>query len=153
MKRLAALAAVAAIAAACGASTTGSTPSPSPSPAVSTPAKAVLTFALRGINTTAKGTITVTTRTGSLSIELAMTGLQPASSHVSHIHVGSCQARGGIKFALNQVVADNNGKADVKTTLNANYPPPSGTWYVVVHAGADMQGSSAVYLLCGNLFR
>ncbi len=34
----------------------------------------------------------------------------------------------------------------------ATYPPASGTWYVVVHAGPDMQGTNATYLLCGNLF-
>jgi hypothetical protein len=71
---------------------------------------------------------------------------------VSHIHIGSCQARGGIVFALNQVVADGQGIADTKTTLNITYPPASGRWYVVVHSGPDMQGSSATYFMCGNLF-
>lgn len=89
---------------------------------------------------------------GSVSIELAITGLQANSSHISHIHIGSCQVRGNIALALNQVVADGQGNADVKSKIDAPYPPTSGTWYVVVHAGPDMQGSNATYLLCGNLF-
>jgi hypothetical protein len=78
--------------------------------------------------------------------------MQASSSHVSHVHIGSCQARGQVVFALNQVIADGQGNSDTKTTVNTTYPPASGTWYVVVHAGPDMQGSSAAYLLCGNLF-
>jgi hypothetical protein len=96
--------------------------------------------------------ITLIAAPHSVSIELKITGLQPNSSHVSHIHIGSCQQVGNISLALNQVVADGNGEADTRSTLTATYPPASGTWYVVVHAGPDMQGTNASYLLCGNLF-
>jgi hypothetical protein len=101
---------------------------------------------------TASGTIAVTAGRNTVTVELNITGLQANSSHVSHIHLGSCQARGGIAFALNQVVADGQSDADIRSTLPLAYPPTSGTWYVVVHAGPDMQGSNATYLLCGNLF-
>jgi len=105
---------------------------------------------------TASGTVTVTASppgtSSSVTLELKIVGLGANSSHVSHIHLGTCQARGGIAFALNQVVADGQGDADIKSTLPLTYPPASGTWYVVVHAGPDMQGSNASYLLCGNLF-
>ncbi len=87
-----------------------------------------------------------------VTVELKITGLQANSSHVSHIHNGTCQSRGGIAFALNQVVADGQGDADIRSTLPLTYPPANSTWYVVVHAGPDMQGSNATYLLCGNLF-
>jgi hypothetical protein len=53
---------------------------------------------------------------------------------------------------LNQVIADANGAADTRTQVPAVYPPASGHYYVVVHAGPDMQGSNAQYMLCGNLF-
>jgi hypothetical protein len=147
------------LAAACGAAgpSTGSTPSPSPSPVATTPASTPspvgLTFKLNGIKTTATGTITVTTGAGTVTIELKITGLQAMSKHVSHVHIGSCTARGAIKFALNYVVADGQGEADTKSTINAKYPPTSGKWYVVVHAGPDMQGTNSQYLLCGNLFK
>ena len=145
---------LAAIGSACGSSPATSTASPSPSAAVPSPSPppSPLSFKLNGIKTTASGTITLIAEPHSVSIELKITGLQPNSSHVSHIHIGSCQQVGNISLALNQVVADGNGEADTRSTLTATYPPASGTWYVVVHAGPDMQGSNASYLLCGNLF-
>jgi Cu/Zn superoxide dismutase len=101
---------------------------------------------------TATGTISLVAAQKTTSIELKITGLQANSSHVSHIHLGSCQSRGGIAFALNQVVADGQGAADVRSRLDLTYPPNGTTWYVVVHAGPDMVSSNASYLLCGNLF-
>lgn len=125
--------------------------SPSPSPAAST-SPGGLTFALHGIKTSAAGTITLTKGDGTMMLELQITGLAVDSVHVSHVHVGSCEQPGAIIYALNQVVADGTGMADVKTLVHASYPPASGHWYVVVHAGPDMQGTNATYLLCGNLF-
>jgi hypothetical protein len=46
----------------------------------------------------------------------------------------------------------NRWVALVALAATNTYPPTSGTWYAVVHAGPDMQGSNATYLLCGNLF-
>ena len=141
--------------AACGAQTAATpSPSPSPSPVRSpSPSPAGIPFRLNpepGV--TATGTILVKAGSASTTIELQITSLQATSRHVAHIHIGSCQSRGGIAFALNPVVADGQGNADATTTLNQTYPPASGHWYVVVHAGPDMQGSNANYLLCGNLF-
>jgi len=149
-----ALVTLAAIASACGSSPATATTSPSPSPAAASPSPSPspLSFKLNGIKTVASGTITLIAAPHSVSIELKITGLQPNSSHVSHIHIGSCQQVGNISLALNQVVADGNGEADTRSTLTATYPPASGTWYVVVHAGADMQDSNASYVLCGNLY-
>lgn len=150
---LVAVVAVVLTAGACGGSGGGSSPSPVVTTPTSTSSPVALVFKLNGVNgATATGTVTVTTQPGSLTVELKITGLQPTSSHVSHIHVGSCQSNGGIKFALNQVVADGQGDTDIKTTLNAIYPPVGEKWYVVVHAGPDLQGSNSAYLLCGNLF-
>ena len=131
--------------------------SPSPSPAPSglhSPSPAGVTFnILPEPGVRAAGTITVFAAATSTTIEVKISGLQPDSSHVSHIHAGSCSPalRGGIKFALNQVIADGQGNADTKTTLNITYPPATGKWYAVVHSGPDMQGSNSKYLLCGNL--
>jgi len=153
-----ALASILLCAAACGgdqASTASPTP-PGPSIAADkspTPGK-VFNFKLNPADSsvTSKGTITLTAGPKTTSIELKITGLQASSSHVSHIHLGSCTGRGGIAFALNQVIADGQGVADTKTTLNIPYPPAGPKWYAVVHSGPDMQGSNSKYLLCGNLF-
>jgi CHRD domain len=153
-----AIAAIVMTAAACGSADTGSTPSPSPSPVVTTPATtpspAALVFKLNGVPpATASGTITVITTATSLTVDLQVTGLQAASIHVSHIHIGSCTARGGILRALNPVIADSQGGANTKSTVNLKYPPASGHLYVVVHVGPDMVGTNSKYLLCGNLFK
>jgi hypothetical protein len=146
-----------ALCAACGGSGTSSAPSPSPTPSASaSPSTSTgppaLTFKLNGVRANASGTITVTAPPGQMTVRLKITGLQANSSHISHVHIGSCQQNGNIALALNQVIADGQGEVDVKTTVKATYPPANGTWYVVVHAGPDMQGSNASYLLCGNLF-
>jgi hypothetical protein len=159
MKRWVALIAIVLAAAACGSTGTGSGPLPSPSSAIttpsSTPTAAALIFKLSGVGTAkASGTMTVTTQGGSLSVELKITGLQAGSIHVSHIHNGTCANRGGILRALNPVIADSQGVADIKSTLNLKYPPASGHLYVVVHVGPDMSTkTNAQYLLCGNLFK
>ena len=146
-----------ALCAGCGAPGTGSASAPSPTPSVSaspsaSASPAALTFKLNGVKANASGTITVTAPPGQLTVRLKIAGLQSNSSHISHVHIGSCQQNGNIALALNQVIADGQGDADVKTTVKATYPPANGTWYVVVHAGPDMQGSNGTYLLCGNLF-
>ena len=102
---------------------------------------------------TASGTMTVTTTSTSLTVELKITGLQASSVHVSHIHIGSCAAHGGILRALLPVIADSQGGADTTTTVNLKYPPATGHVYVVVHVGPDMVSTNARYLLCGNLFK
>ena len=157
MRRTTALAALLFATLACGSTQAAvSIPSPSPSPAAQSPSPSPspsgLTFALKGIKTSAGGTIVLTNGAGTFTVQLHITGLAADSSHVSHIHVGSCEQPGGILFALNQVVADGTGAADTRTEVHATYPPASGHWYVVVHAGTDMQGPNATYLLCGNLF-
>jgi hypothetical protein len=159
VSRLVALVALLILAAACGPFGIGSSASPASSPVTTSPSKtpspAGIAFKLNGIGTTtAKGTITVSAQSGSLTVEVKITGLQPTSRHVSHIHVGSCAARGKILYALNPVIADSQGDADAKTTLRATYPPTSGHWYVVVHVGPDMTTSAnSTYLLCGNIFK
>jgi len=138
--------------AACGGDT-AATSSPAPSPANSPSPPAGVSFKLNpepGV--TAAGTILVTAGATGTTIEVKITGLQATSQHVSHIHIGGCQERGSIAFALNPVIADGQGSADTRSTITEKYPPPSGHWYVVVHAGPDMQGSNANYLLCGDLF-
>ena len=127
-----ALAVILFTAAACGSPGTGASTSPSPSVAVTTPAStpsaAALAFKLNGVGvTSAKGTIALTTTSTSLTVELKIAGLQASSIHLSHIHIGSCAARGGIKFVLNPVIADDQGTADTRTTVQAVYPPESGT--------------------------
>lgn len=156
MKRTLAMLGTAIVVAACGGTSQAATSSPSPSPVAPSPSPSPsptgLTFHLTGIHTSAGGTILLTKGEGSVMLELQITGLAADSQHVSHIHIGSCQQTGAIIYALNPVIADGTGAADTKSLVHATYPPAGGHWYVVVHAGPDMQGANATYLLCGNLF-
>ena len=152
MLALVALAATVSACSAPGGATAAASPSPSPSSS-SSASPSGLSFKLTGIDTTATGTATLVVQPGNVTIDLVISGLQANSKHVSHIHLGSCQQRGAIAIGLNAVTADAQGNADAKTSISgATYPPATGTWYVVVHAGPDMQGTNATYLLCGNLF-
>lgn len=134
-----------------------------------TPMSSGLAFKLTGINTTASGTVTVRTPDpppiglgGSVFIDLTVSGLKPCSSHIAHVYKGTCEQRGvPLPQSLDQLVADRQGSAQVMTTLRQQYlgwiraqtsAPGDGTWYVVVHAGPDMNRSNATDLLCGNLF-
>jgi hypothetical protein len=161
-RALSGIVAVAALlSAACGSSPAAATQSPSSSPSAQASAAASPSpsgappqvFAIKDVTGgKATGKILVTKGSGVFTVELQITGLQAGSSHVSHIHTGSCQNPGGIRFALNQVIADGTGAADTRTQVPGTFPPMGNRWYVVVHIGPDMQGTNASYLLCGNLF-
>src|SRR5437899_8402563 len=149
-----AVAAVAVCAMACGG---GAAPTHAPSPTSPaspspTPTQAGLVFKLQpepGV--TATGTATVTTTSKTVTVELKIAGLCASSAHVSHIHLGSCQSRGGIAFALNTVVVDGQGDADTKSTLQLTYPPSSGTLYGVVHDGPDMVCAKATFQFASDI--
>ena len=156
MTRAIAVLALAVLTAACGSASQPALESPSPSTVQSgaSPSSLGLIFQIDGkkYGTSAIGTIELTHPPKPFVLEVKVHGLAADSQHVSHIHGGSCQQPGGIIFGLNLVVADATGIADTRTQVNASYPPASGHWYVVIHAGENMQGPNANYLMCGNLF-
>lgn len=98
------------------------------------------------------GTGEVYKRTGSFIVSIQLHGLIPNSSHVSHVHVGTCAKPGNIAYALLQVVADAAGNATATSTVSEYYSMPSTGWYVNVHKGQDT--TEAEYLpsiSCGDL--
>jgi hypothetical protein len=89
---------------------------------------------------------------GSFKVSIQLHGLVPNSSHVSHVHVGTCAKPGNIAYALLEVVADAAGNATATSTVTEYYSMPSTGWYVNVHKGEDT--SEAEYLpsiSCGDL--
>src|SRR5437773_10947998 len=77
---------------------------------------------------TANGTILVAPGPTSTTIQLKIISLQAASSHVSHIHLGSCQQRGCIAFTSIQIEDDGQDNADTKSTTKQRYPPAGRRW-------------------------
>jgi hypothetical protein len=89
---------------------------------------------------------------GNFTVAIQLHGLKPNSSHVSHVHVGSCAKNGDIAYALLQVIADASGNATATSTVTEYYSMPATGWYVNVHLGVDT--SEAEYLpsiSCGDL--
>jgi hypothetical protein len=143
MGRLAATMLILLTAAACGAS--AGPPASSPKPAA--------TFTMGAMNASGvTGTGQVYKGTGSFTVAIQLQGLKANSSHVSHVHIGSCAKPGGVAYALLQVVADSSGKATATTTVAEYYSMPATGWYVNVHFGPDFtEAEYAPSVSCGDL--
>ena len=113
--------------AACGGGTT-STVSPTPT----------IKFTMTAQNNSGvSGTGEVVKGSGSFAVTIKLTGMPASSSHISHVHNGSCAKNGGVAYGLSQVIADSYGAATVTSTVAAEYSIPAGGWYVNVHHGPD----------------
>jgi hypothetical protein len=100
----------------------------------------------------ASGTGNVVRGTDSFTVTIHLTRLAPSSSHVSHLHAGSCGAPGAIAFALQQVIADSSGAATIATNVPSGYLVPASGWYVNVHHGPDFTApANAPSDSCGDL--
>lgn len=79
-----------------------------------------------------------------LTVVVSMGGLVPGSSHAAHIHQGSCQSQGPVKYPLTTLTAGSSGAARAITVIpGVTSPPPASGWYVNVHLGAPSQLSGA----------
>jgi Cu/Zn superoxide dismutase len=94
-----------------------------------------------------------------LTVMARATGLVAGSTHAVHIHSGSCDSQGEVKYPLNDLVAKSDGVAETTTVIqNVDQAPPASGWYVNVHLGAHDQiekdGKPTLYfapILCGNV--
>jgi Cu/Zn superoxide dismutase len=94
-----------------------------------------------------------------LTVTARATGLVAGSAHAVHIHSGSCDSQGAVKYHLNDLVATSDGVAETTTVVpNVEQSPPASGWYVNVHLGAGDQiekdGKPTLYfepILCGNV--
>jgi CHRD domain-containing protein len=128
---------------ACGGSSTATNTSPKPT----------ATFVMGAMSASGvTGTGEVFKGSGSFTVSIQLKGMKPNSSHVSHVHVGSCAKPGDVAYALLQVVADSSGNATATTTVAEYYSMPATGWYVNVHSGPDFsQPEYAPSVSCGNL--
>lgn len=130
--------------AACGGTTTAAPP-PAEIPSA--------TFTMNAVGPSgASGTGKVFKEAASFKVSITLTGLVPNSSHVSHVHVGTCANQGGIAYALLEVVADSSGNATATSTVADSYSSARTGWYVNVHSGPDMSETGyLVSVSCGDL--
>jgi len=130
---------------ACGGGTTSSTASPSPTPSIK------FTMIAQN-NSGVAGTGEVIKASGSFTVTIKLTGMPANSSHISHVHTGSCAKPGGIAYALSQVIADSSGAATVTSTVPVEFLIPAGGWYVNVHHGPDFTApANGPSISCGDL--
>jgi hypothetical protein len=127
--------------AACGGGT-ATTASPAP-----------ITFVMTAQNASGvSGTGSIVKGTGSFTVTIQLTGMTPASIHVSHVHDGRCAQPGGIAYNLQSVAADSSGAATTTSTVPASYLVPASGWYVNVHFGPDFtEAEYAPSISCGDL--
>jgi hypothetical protein len=98
------------------------------------------------------GTGHVLTELGSFTVTITLSGLEPLSSHASHVHIGSCASPGGIAYALLQVIADSHGNVTATTRVAEDYSLPRTGWYVNVHLGPNVDESEYLpSVSCGDL--
>jgi hypothetical protein len=130
---------------ACGGGTTSSTASPSPTPSIK------FTMIAQN-NSGVAGTGEVVKASGSFTVTIKLTGMPANSSHISHVHTGSCAKPGGIAYALSQVIADSSGAATVTSMVPVEFLIPAGGWYVNVHHGPDFTApANGPSISCGDL--
>jgi hypothetical protein len=94
-----------------------------------------------------------------LSVDATASGLVAGSAHAEHIHLGSCDSQGAVKYPLNDLVASPTGSAETTTVIqNVDQAPPASGWYLNVHLGSSSQiqqnGQPTLYfqpIICGNI--
>jgi CHRD domain len=103
------------------------------------------------------GTASVSVENNAIVITLAISGLIPNSTHMAHIHVGSCESQGPVLYPLQQVSADNQGNSTTKTTIDMNklMNLPATQLYINVHEAGTMEGMKTTQgfnpIACGNI--
>jgi hypothetical protein len=91
----------------------------------------------------------------SLTVKIFLFRLAPNSTHMAHIHSGSCENQGPVVHKLNAVHADAVGFGTSTTTVSDVSSIPDTGWYVNVHRGATMDalGDQTGFdpIACGNI--
>lgn len=72
-----------------------------------------------------------------LSVTVTAFGLPPGA-HAAHLHFGTCQDQGGVKYMLMDYVANASGDIvnQTRTITGVTVPPPPRGWYLNLHLGA-----------------
>jgi CHRD domain-containing protein len=85
--------------------------------------------------------ISYSAATRTLSVTVTASGLPPGA-HAAHLHLGTCQDQGAVKYMLADYVANASGDiaGQTRTVSRVTAAPPSSGWYLNLHLG----GSSAI---------
>jgi hypothetical protein len=87
---------------------------------------------------TPKGTATISYNPDArtLTVVVNASGLTPGP-HAAHIHTGSCQSQGPVKYMLTDFVANAHGQIvnEARTVSDVRTPIPASGWYFNLHQG------------------
>ena len=75
-------------------------------------------------------------RRRTLTVTVSASGVTPGP-HAAHIHLGSCQSQGPVKYMLRDLVANRQGRIvhAVRVFTNVTAPIPPSGWYLNIHQG------------------
>jgi hypothetical protein len=126
-------------------------------------------FAFRAVTVDTKGvsfgqpagraTITYDAAAHTLTVTVTASGLNPGS-HAAHIHLGSCQSQGAVKYMLADFIANAQGDITNQTRVvtGVTSVPGPGYWYLNLHQGGMSQilanGVPTLYfrpMLCADI--
>ena len=94
-----------------------------------------------------------------LTVTVQASGLTPGP-HAAHIHLGSCQSQGPVKYMLADLVANRHGRIAhaVRVFTHVTTPIPAHGWYLNIHQGNSgdilRNGQPTILfrpLLCANI--
>jgi hypothetical protein len=90
-----------------------------------------------------------------VTVIIQVSGLAPNTTHMAHIHAGTCQAQGAVVYPLNPIVADGNGNATSTTVIKNVKNFSSSRLYINIHEAATMNGLTTQTgfnpIACGNI--
>lgn len=90
-----------------------------------------------------------------VTVTIKVSGLAPNSTHMAHIHAGTCQLQGAVVYPLQPVVADASGNATSTTTISNPKNFTSSRLYINIHEAASMNGLTTQTgfnpIACGNI--
>jgi hypothetical protein len=98
-------------------------------------------------------------RKHTLTVTVHASGLTPGP-HAAHIHLGSCQNQGPVKYMLTDLVANRRGivRRAVSVFKAVTQPIPAHGWYLNLHQGNSRNilhnGQPTIFfrpLLCANI--
>ena len=87
-----------------------------------------------------RATLVSSDKKDSAVVIVKITGLKPGTTHIGHIHGGTCAALtpGAIFHNLQPVVADESGKGTSKTRISRGLEGLADCeWWVAFHEGAE----------------
>jgi Cu/Zn superoxide dismutase len=81
-------------------------------------------------------TITYNPDTHALTVVVNASGLTPGG-HAAHVHIGSCQSQGPVRYMLLDFLANAHGKIvnETRTVSDVRMPIPPSGWYLNLHQG------------------